>query len=389
MRFRNPEMILANVKRMCEQHGKANFFITDDNFGRNPKWATILDGLAKLRKEGYQINFMIQADLAAYRKKGFVEKLAAAGCHQIFLGMETVNQESLKGVGKSQNNVSDYANLCSTLHDHGIAIHAAYMIGFPTDTPQSILEDIETLKGIEVDQASFFILTPIPGSEDHARAFVDKVPMDKDFNRYDSFHAICDHPNMSRGKLRAMLFRSFKEFYRSKQMIAALKRLPQENFWGMFWNFAWYRNAALGEKNHPMMAGFFSRRSRRDMRPGYSESLLTFWRREAWFRLKYIGHLFREFYIFQHVYFETRGKAELAEHISHGLKKARGWWRHIFHRPSRNWLNAFWIQYAKQKWNLFWRIDWHFRMMPYAATEVFYTFWFGCVVARNFAAMVR
>ena len=66
----------------------------------------------------------------------------------------------------------------------GVVCHAAYILGFPADTPQTIAEDVEALKEIGFDHVSFFILTPLPGSEDHIRQHVAGVPMDGDLNQY-------------------------------------------------------------------------------------------------------------------------------------------------------------------------------------------------------------
>lgn len=389
MRHRDPQHVVDMVKALSERDGQAGFFITDDNFARNPHWEEILDGFIELRRQGHEITFMIEADLASYRIKNFIPKLAQAGCSQVFLGMESVNQDTLKDEGKGQNQVKNYARLCEDLHDHGIGVHVGYIIGFPRDTRESILRDLETVKDIGVDQASFFILTPIPGSEDHVRAFTEGIPMDPDFNNYDSFHAVMDHPHMTRDELRDMMFTSFREFYRSRQLIAALRRTHPDNYWGMFRNFLWYRNAALGEGTHPMMAGFWSKRTRADMRPGHHESPARFAAREFVFRLKYTGHLFREFYIFQHVYFESRWRDELSAGISGHIQRARGWWRHLWRRPSRTWLNDFWIRYGQQKWRLLWKPHWHLRMIPYAAVEVVYTLYFGAVIFRNLTAIQR
>lgn len=387
MRHRNPHSIVEMVKMYCERDGQASFFMTDDNFARNPHWEVLLDGLIELQNEGYDFGFMIEADLASYRIKNFIPKLAQAGCTQVFLGMESVNQVALNAVGKKQNQVKHYKRLCDDLHDLGIAVHVGYIIGFPTDTKESIITDIETIKETGVDQASFFILTPLPGSEDHVRAFADGEWMDEDFNLYDSFHAVTKHPNMSRQELRATLFKCFAEFYRSRHMIEALKRTPADAFWGLFRNFLWYRNSALGEGTHPMMAGFWSMRSRKDIRPGWQEGLFRYTWREFVFRLRYTGHLFREFYIFQHVYFESRGKSEIAQQVTHQIERAQGWWAHIFRRPSRNWLNTFWVKYGRQKWKLLWKPTWHVRMVPYAFAEVVYTFYFGVVLLKNLATM--
>ena len=48
--------------------------------------------------------------------------------------------------------------------------YAGYILGFPTDTPETIARDIEIIKKeLPVDILEFFYLTPLPGSEDHKK----------------------------------------------------------------------------------------------------------------------------------------------------------------------------------------------------------------------------
>jgi radical SAM superfamily enzyme YgiQ (UPF0313 family) len=122
----------------------------------------IVLGLIRLREEGLSFHFMVEADLVAWKMPEFVELLGKSGCNQVFMGVETVRQETLNAARKRQNKVREYAEMCERYHEVGIACHAGYILGFPADTPQSIAEDVETLKGIGFDQVSFFILTPLP-----------------------------------------------------------------------------------------------------------------------------------------------------------------------------------------------------------------------------------
>ena len=141
------------------------------------------------------------------------------------------------------------------------------ILGFPNDTPQTIAEDVETLKGIGFDQASFFILTPLPGSEDHIRQYMANVPMDDDFNNYDSFQPVTDHPRMSRKEWQDAYNRAWRQFYTPRQMSAALRRISRNEYWGMFRNFLWYRWSAVVEGVHPMMAGFVRHKHYASRRP--------------------------------------------------------------------------------------------------------------------------
>jgi radical SAM superfamily enzyme YgiQ (UPF0313 family) len=111
MRYRQPDVILDRIRRNAGS-GVDYYFFTDDNFARNPAWEPILDGLIEIRrKEAIDFQFMMQVDVLAYRIPGFVAKAAEAGCTQVFIGMETLNQDNLAAAGKRQNRVADYRTI--------------------------------------------------------------------------------------------------------------------------------------------------------------------------------------------------------------------------------------------------------------------------------------
>src|SRR5262249_54806173 len=152
------------------------------NFARNPAWEAIFDGLIALReKEGLAIDFMMQVDTASSRIPRFVEKASRAGCVQVFIGMESLREDNLQAAGKRQNRVGQYKESIARWHESGIACHVGFIIGFPYDTYDRVMEDVRTLRDeLLVDQASFFMLMPLPGSKDHQVAVQKGVPMDPD-----------------------------------------------------------------------------------------------------------------------------------------------------------------------------------------------------------------
>ena len=50
---------------------------------------------------------------------------------------------------------------------HGISSHFSNIIGFPQDTEQAVHEHLETLRALDPTLASFYILCPIPGTEQY------------------------------------------------------------------------------------------------------------------------------------------------------------------------------------------------------------------------------
>jgi hypothetical protein len=278
MRTRGAGRILDHVRAHYGSggHGLRHYFFTDDNFARNPQWEAIFDGLITLRRDGMAVDFMMQVDTAAARIPRFVEKAAAAGCVQVFIGMESIRDDNLRAAGKRQNRVATYRESIARWHEAGIVCHVGFIVGFPHDTYDRIVEDVRVLADeLLVDQASFFMLTPLPGSADH-RALVDAgAVLDPDFNNFDSFRATTGHPRMSRAEWTAAYGKAWTEFYTFDRMRRALLRQNPHTYWGLFKCFLWYR-ASMFERTHPMVTGFVRLKDRRSRRPG--------WPVEGWLR---------------------------------------------------------------------------------------------------------
>jgi radical SAM superfamily enzyme YgiQ (UPF0313 family) len=277
MRVRSPELLRDTLRENYRKHRINFYFFTDDNFARNRCWPEIFDMLVNLREnEHIPIQFMIQVDTQSHKIPDFVSRAARAGCTQVFIGMESINPENLRAAGKMQNHVHDYRNLIAAWHDAKIATHVAYIFGFPFDTPESIREDVQRLQDeLGVEQASFFMLTPVPGSRDHAQMVEAGESLHPDLNDYDSFHETIRHPNFAPGELEASYREAWKSFYSFSYMRKVLLRANPENYWNIFINFIWYKNSALIEGGHPMLHGFFRLKDRKDRRPGFAAESRT------------------------------------------------------------------------------------------------------------------
>ncbi|MFA5167027.1 MAG: radical SAM protein [Candidatus Omnitrophota bacterium] len=285
MRFRDVELLIKTVREGYRSHQISHYFFTDDNFCRHKNWETILDRLIGLKeKEGIPFHFMMQLDTQAHTVPNFVEKAARAGCRQVFIGMESLNQENLKAAKKNQNDIEDFKKLVDSFHEVGIVCHLAYIIGFPLDTQESVKQDIEKLMSFGAGQASFFMMTPLPGAMDYKNALAKGMLLDADLNNYDTFHETHRHPRMKPGEWLAAYEAAWKTFYSTENMKKILYRdLKGDNYWGIFSNFMWYKNSIDVEGGHPMISGFFRLKERLERRPGYPiESRWVYFKRRFW-----------------------------------------------------------------------------------------------------------
>jgi len=173
-------------------------------------------------------------------------------------------------VKKSQNDIQNFKLLVDSFHEVGIVCHLAYIIGFPLDTVESVKQDIEKLMSFGAGQASFFMMTPLPGAMDYKNALAKGMFLDADLNNYDTFHETHRHPRMKPGEWQTAYEAAWKTFYSVENMKRILARdLKADNYWGIFSNFMWYKNSIDVEEGHPMISGFFRLKDRLERRTGY------------------------------------------------------------------------------------------------------------------------
>ncbi|EXJ13530.1 B12-binding domain-containing radical SAM protein [Imhoffiella purpurea] len=285
-RTRDPEAIVRQI-RSGVARGRDNFFFTDDNLVRNRRWREIFEGLIRLREEeGLAFNIMIQVDAQSDRDPDFIPMAVRAGCHQVFIGMESINSEALASVGKGHNDARRYRRLFLNWKRHGVVIMVGYILGFPGDTPESIRRDVETIKReLAVDLAYFYVLTPLPGSEDHVRMWRDGVELDPDLSHYTSYRSIAPHPTMSTQVLDGLYDEAWRSFYDDAHCERILTRhaVLGGSLDHLFPFLLVGRGAHPIDDAHPFEFGFVRVKSRRERRPDMPrEPLMSFLARRVW-----------------------------------------------------------------------------------------------------------
>ena len=329
MRFRNPEQVVNFIRQSYNEAGVSHCFFTDDNIARNPHWRELFEGIIRLREEEHiPFTFMMQSDLAARKipPGDFFPMAARAGCNQVFFGVESVNRENLRSQEKFQNQVSEYENLVTHCHTLGIACHAGYILGLPFDTPSTIERDIAELQRMGFDSASFYILTPLPGSKDHQTWWRERRWMDEDFNTYDSAHVAVAPQRMTRAELQEAYHKAWEQFYSSDHMVNVLKiwRHNWRYYWDRIFFFAWYLYASRIERLHPMNCGFWTVRKRNDRRPGFvRESFIAFWWGRLATAVTRIRGMVKMFLQFEEVWLRSRPKSKLEEALYERIAKTK------------------------------------------------------------------
>ena len=130
----------------------------------------------------------------------------------------------------------------------------------------------------------FFVLTPLPGSEDHKVLTEKGVWMDPDMNKYELEHVVTAHAKMSKEEWQDAYRTAWGIFYTEEHLETVLRRAYASgiNIRSLMPVLFWFSSAVAVEDVHPLQWGMFRIKHRRDRRSGLPlESPITFYPRYA------------------------------------------------------------------------------------------------------------
>jgi radical SAM superfamily enzyme YgiQ (UPF0313 family) len=196
--------------RAAKAAGVLLVMFTSDNFNKYPEATELLEAMIAERLD---LPFFVQCDVQVVRQPRFVELLARAGCYQMFVGVESFDRAALLAVKKNQNHPERYAELVRLCAEHGIGSHFSNILGFPSETAAAIRERVDVLRALRPDLASFYVLTPFPGTEHYDELMAAGLVTERNLDRFDATCPTWRHPHLSGGQLSALLAEAYRRFY--------------------------------------------------------------------------------------------------------------------------------------------------------------------------------
>jgi Radical SAM superfamily len=263
VRSQSIETTIASLKA-AKAAGVKLIMFTSDNFN---KYANASELLETMIEEKIDLPFLVQCDTQIAKQEGLVELLSRAGCFQMFLGIESFDRQTLIAARKTQNRPELYDKILQLCRRYGIYTHFSTIIGFPHSTAEDIKKHTETLCGLNPTWASFYILCPIPGTEQYADFLSQGLIVEKNLDRFDCTCLTWKHPSLSAGELQSLMFKGYRRFESLRHTTSNVRHLNYKR--GGFATEAlttigytvFNRYSAL-RKNHPMSGGI--RRTRLD-----------------------------------------------------------------------------------------------------------------------------
>jgi len=208
----------------------------DDNIASDMEYAkSLFRALAPYHKW-----WSSQASIHAAQDDEFLELAASSGCKQLFVGLESISQGSLNEAQKRFNRVSDYASAIARIHSHGIAVQAGIVFGFDNDERAIFKETVDFLEAAGVQNATFNILTPFPGTRLYQRLEAEGRILTRDWSKYNGRADVVFRPKqMSPEELLSGYEYADRRFYSWRSVCKRLSCSPIGLSWALPLNLAY------------------------------------------------------------------------------------------------------------------------------------------------------
>ena len=199
------EQVLKEIK-----HYKATYyFFVDDNIIGQPEYAKeLFKALIPLK-----INWFGQFSTTLVKFPELARLAAKSGCGSAFLGIESISTKNLKSVNKNFNKTKEYTKLFQLLNKVHIRPWASIIFGFDEDDESIFEKTVRFLIKNRVGRATFFLLTPLPGTKLFTRLNNSKRIVNYDWNDYDLAHAVIKPKLMSGQQLENGLWHAYRKFF--------------------------------------------------------------------------------------------------------------------------------------------------------------------------------
>ena len=210
-RFLNDDAAVALIRHTVEMNHKPIFF-GDDIFAANRARTTRL--LERLLDEGVKMpRWFAQVRVETANDRELLRLMKRANCAMVFIGLESVNEETLKLFNK-HSTLEKNRSAIAAFKEAGIRVHGMFVLGSDADTPETLRETLEFARKSRLTSTQFFALTAVPGPPLTRRLAEEKrIFAWGDWQLFDAQHAVLCPSRITPSELQAGIFRISRQFY--------------------------------------------------------------------------------------------------------------------------------------------------------------------------------
>ncbi len=218
-RFRAPERVLDELETI--DFSKRRVIFCDDHFAADKhRLRTLLQGMLT---RNLDFGWSAQARVDIGKHEDILGLMKRAGCRTLYVGLESVNPDTLKAYHKGQT-LSQIEHSIRAIHRHDLRIYGMFIFGADSDTIETVRATLQFAMENRIDTIQLSILTPLPGTACYKELDEQGRIISKDWSLYNLHNAVFEPARMNRADLLAEVYRALRKFYSIPRIIGDILR---------------------------------------------------------------------------------------------------------------------------------------------------------------------
>jgi radical SAM superfamily enzyme YgiQ (UPF0313 family) len=170
-----------------------------------------------------------------YRNQWLIDLMHKAGMRQVFLGIESVHQQSLDAMNKKNTTPDKVRKVVSLLTDRGISIFGGVIIGFPGETKTMVRQNIQFARSLNMTVVQMTPITAFPGTEFFDEMKEKGMITSNNFKHYDLFHTMMRTEQLTNIEMYRLVAEAYSAYYLGKEWL----KTQGMRFFNPFGKFNW------------------------------------------------------------------------------------------------------------------------------------------------------
>ncbi|MCP4131300.1 MAG: B12-binding domain-containing radical SAM protein [bacterium] len=230
IRYKPVEHVLAEIKQLQKLYGRefwggSPIIFSDDNIIANvPAAKKLFEALIPLK-----LKWCALASTNVGRNEKLLDLMNESGCDHLFIGFESISQESMDLMNKgSVNKVDLYIKDIENLHSKGINVSSLMMYGMDGDDKDIFRKTVDFVKETDLEYPLFHTLLPLPGTVLTKELEDAKRIITYDWEKYTGCYSCITPKKMTPAELEQGSDWSTKQVYSEEALLNKIDSLYEK-----------------------------------------------------------------------------------------------------------------------------------------------------------------